>query len=703
MNTFSTARPIAALAALLLAACPFVHAAIEAVPRHALETEALVEPETVLRKLPALVAAAESNDDQRELALLYLAEANACRVMANWECQRNAGRSAVAAAEASGDVLINVRGLINESRARMALQDFTGGEQMLGRAEALLKKHHHAELAADISLAYSSMSHAIGKHSLAAEYARRGLIQLAGEDAAPMRARLLRNEARARAQLGEREAARRLLSEGVEVARRVQDPKLTAEMYLESARLARQDRDYASLTHNTQQIFTLAAQLKNSQLEGLGHEIVGLAALDRGELAEAARQLKVAATTFHVLGLDRDELRVARDLIGVLLDIDAPKSDLAEAMRRIVELDRSVLSSDRALAADDFDARLQYAEQQLALVRLSSEATLAAERGNALARTNRLSLALGVSLSLILLALSAFFWQQRASNRRLRAANIALKDSESRAVDVLRLSRGYVFLHDREGRILMANPAVAEALGQREDLLVGQSLATFISGADLPGFADYLERVQRDGQDEGLLRVRHRRGGERCWRYNARLNAQVAEHPHVIGHAVDVTDQVEQTEALRAQSLHDELTGCYNRRYLPVFERRHGGQQRWAIINIDLDHFKRINDTHGHERGDQVLRAFAQFLSERVRGIDAVLRSGGDEFLILIGDASDEVLEATASRLREDRSIAPCAYSIGQAMRRDDEPLAETIIRADTQMYQARHWARGAIGEIRRG
>jgi diguanylate cyclase (GGDEF)-like protein/PAS domain S-box-containing protein len=695
--------------AMLMLASMWAHADTPAtpepssLPRHALELKALADPESVIMQLPALIKEAEAAADTRELALLYLAEANACRVIANWQCQRRAGDAAVAAAERAGDAILIVRGLINDSRARMAMQDFTGGEQVLSRAELLLKEHPNSELSADVFLAYSSMSHAIGKHKLAAEYAERGLQHLGADAAAPMRARLLRNQARAMANLGERESARKLLAEGVAASRLINDPKLSAEMYLESARLARQDRDYVSVEQNAEQIFILAKQLRNSQLLGLGHEIVGLAAMDRKDLPNAASSLRAAVKTFRELGLDRDELRVARDLIGVLLDIDAPKAELADVMRRVVELDRGVISSDRALAADDFDSRLKYAEQQLDVLRLSSEATLAAERADALGRTQKLTLAVGALGIATLLVLSVFFVQQRRSNRRLREAIDALRESESRAVDVLRLSRGYVFLHDREGRLLMANPAVAEALGQREDQLVGQALAGFVAESDQAAFAAYLDRIQTQGHHEGLLRVRHRRGGVRCWRYNARLNAQVAEHAYVIGHAVDVTDQVEQTEALREQSLHDELTGCHNRRYLPLFERQHDLTKRWAVINIDLDHFKRINDTQGHERGDQVLTEFAQFLRQHARSGDAVVRSGGDEFLLLLAHADESLAEQTILRLRDDRALAPCAFSIGHAVRSGDELLADTIARADAQMYQARNWARGAIGEIRRG
>ena len=170
------------------------------VERHELETRALVDPDAVLKSLPAAIAAAKARSDQHELALLYLAEANACRVTADWLCQRNAAAKAREAAQALGSELLAVRGLIAESRASMALQDYTRGERLLGDAELKLKRSPNAELSADVQLAYSSLSNTLGKHKLSAEYAERGLKSLDRGDALPMQARLLRNRARALSQ-----------------------------------------------------------------------------------------------------------------------------------------------------------------------------------------------------------------------------------------------------------------------------------------------------------------------------------------------------------------------------------------------------------------------------------------------------------------------------------------------------------------------
>ena len=122
------------------------------------------------------------------------------------------------------------------------------------------------------------------------------------------------------------------------------------------------------------------------------------------------------------LGLVRDELRAARELIAVLLDLDPRAIQLPPLLRRLFALDADVIQKDRAQAADDFDARIRYAQQEIEVLRLETEATLARERESALAATNRLTRFL-IALSLgIVLVLAIFFVLQRRSNARLRGA-----------------------------------------------------------------------------------------------------------------------------------------------------------------------------------------------------------------------------------------------------------------------------------------
>lgn len=296
-------------------AVPAADAAVAEVERDPLELRALREPDVVLKELGPALNEARMRGDERRIALLQLARANACRVVADWECQRNAGAAAAEAALAADAPLLQVRGLIAEARGRIAEQDYGRGERQLAEAQRVLAAHPQPELFADIMLAYSSMSFSLGKSGLSADYANRGLAALPSGVARAMRARLLRNLARAQAQRGEVGGAAESLREATSLAREERDPKLEAELYLEAARLARIGGDQAGQRRNGERVLALAEQLKNSQVGGLGHEVMGLAAQDARDFARAEAELRLALDAFASLGLDQDELRVLRELI----------------------------------------------------------------------------------------------------------------------------------------------------------------------------------------------------------------------------------------------------------------------------------------------------------------------------------------------------------------------------------------------------
>ncbi len=665
-------------------------------PRDPLEELALSQPEVVLQKLPPLLVAARQAGDSKRLALLYLAQANACRVIADWPCQRDASAQASVAASAAGDPILRIRGLVGESRAMIAMQDFSKGEERLGNAELLLKSSPSPELSADVYLAYSSLSWSLGKHALSAEYAARGLGVLPADLALPMQTRLLRNQARAQAQLGQARAAQASLDRAHALTGRFFDPKLSAEILLEGARMARLSGDIALQRRNGNEVLQLSSQLKNSQLDGLGHEVLGLAALDTGDGATASRELGAAYRSFRTLGQKRDEVRVLRELIRVSISQRKDAATVNAMVRRFLDIDGDLERSDRAKASDDFDARLEYAERELDVLRLKDEAVLASERERTLAERNRLASWVVASTVTLLVVLAGFYYLQRRSNQRLRAAMALLRESEARAHDLLNMSSGFVFLHDAQGRLLLVNPAAAQALGESAEAMVGRSLQDFQPRVGREAFAAYLSRVRSQGQDQGVFLVRAGSGEHRHWRYSSRLSLPQDGRAYVIGNAVDVTDQVQETRALHEQSLRDALTGCYNRRQLDVFEGSQGARG-WGVVTMDLDHFKQINDSHGHDRGDQVLIEFVRFLCERVRLGDAVVRLGGDEFVVLLTSGEQAVLRVTAERLRDDAQAAPCVFSVGESLRQGTEALSETIARADAAMYAARAVVRAGL------
>lgn len=112
-------------------------------------------------------------------------------------------------------------------------------------------------------------------------------------------------------------------------------------------------------------------------------------------------------------------------------------------------------------------------------------------------------------------------------------------------------------------------------------------------------------------------------------------------------------------EALRTQSIRDPLTGLFNRRYMEEtlereLSRAARNEQAVALLMFDLDHFKRFNDTFGHQAGDVLLRALGDFLMHRTRGQDVPCRFGGEEFAVILAGADIEGAQMRAEVLREE-------------------------------------------------
>jgi diguanylate cyclase (GGDEF)-like protein len=166
------------------------------------------------------------------------------------------------------------------------------------------------------------------------------------------------------------------------------------------------------------------------------------------------------------------------------------------------------------------------------------------------------------------------------------------------------------------------------------------------------------------------------------------------DDPYILGHAQDITERFHHERKLRDWSTRDPLTGCLNRRFLDDLTQSPPAQQ-WGCIAVDLDHFKQVNDTHGHQRGDEVLVAMAQFLTEHVRPQDAVVRVGGDEFLLLLRSGDAALTEQVAERIEADRHRAAIEFTLGVAAFGAGVSLQAGLAEADRRLYATRARRRG--------
>lgn len=172
-----------------------------------------------------------------------------------------------------------------------------------------------------------------------------------------------------------------------------------------------------------------------------------------------------------------------------------------------------------------------------------------------------------------------------------------------------------------------------------------------------------------------------------------------------------ILEQMDHQVRLETISRIDELSGLFNRRaFMDDLEARIGGRRRvrGALVFVDLDNFKMVNDSHGHARGDAALRAVAALLRAKTRDADIVARLGGDEFAIWLDQADEaaarakaEELLAAASALDDfsGDSMRPLGFSIGVAVASGSagEQVSDLITRADEAMYQAKSDGKGTV------
>ena len=195
-------------------------------------------------------------------------------------------------------------------------------------------------------------------------------------------------------------------------------------------------------------------------------------------------------------------------------------------------------------------------------------------------------------------------------------------------------------------------------------------------------------------QEQDLIRP-----NEQLRRINAELEKIVAERTR---------DLVEKNMELEVLSVTDKLTGLFNRRKLDqvldeelIRARRYDVQ--FALIIVDVDHFKRVNDTYGHGAGDDVLVRFAQILRHTTRDADAIGRLGGEEFLVVCRHSSLKGALEDAGRIREAieahdfTGVGQLTASFGVAEVRTDDSVASLLARADAALYRAKDRGRNRV------
>jgi diguanylate cyclase (GGDEF)-like protein/PAS domain S-box-containing protein len=399
----------------------------------------------------------------------------------------------------------------------------------------------------------------------------------------------------------------------------------------------------------------------------------------------------------------------------ILLDVRMPGIDGFEVCRRLKEtpalsqvpvifLSAQHDTDDKvrgfALGAVDFIAKPFQAEEILARtdahVRLGrTQQALAAERAHLEQRVAERT----AELAELAGSLENEVEQRRANEEFLRLAS-----------KVFEATLDAIVVTDREGRIAAVNPAFSRISGYSPEEVIGRGVAMLHAGEQIAAYELLVQAIVANGHWSGEILARRKSGDT----FPGRLSVSVVRDAdgHVSNHVavfMDITERKAEQHLIDFLSYHDALTGLPNRqlarqRFDQTLAAARRDGQCVAVLCLDLDRFKSINDSYGPHVGDKALQVVARFLTETVREDDTVTRQGGDEFQVIVQDEpqlgatlalAQKILAGLRKELVIDGQQITLTSSIGIAVSLTDGDSFDELVRnADTALFRAKEIGR---------
>lgn len=274
-----------------------------------------------------------------------------------------------------------------------------------------------------------------------------------------------------------------------------------------------------------------------------------------------------------------------------------------------------------------------------------------------------------------------------------------------------------ILMMDDKGHVVFWNPAAERIFGYTEKEILGKNLhGTLVPEGYHEAFDTGHREFMQSGQGNAIGQVLEltaiRKDGTEFPVELALSPMQVEERWWAVGIIRDITQRKAIVGKLKVLAVTDGLTNLYNRRYLmnrlrQEFDRAARYGRDLCLLMIDVDHFKVVNDEHGHDAGDRVLQHLASLFVKSVRRTDVVARFGGEEFVAVLPETDRSDSELLAERIRE--TVAATSFemngahhgitvSIGGATRVEGIDDPETLLKmADTALYAAKQDGRNKV------
>ena len=287
-----------------------------------------------------------------------------------------------------------------------------------------------------------------------------------------------------------------------------------------------------------------------------------------------------------------------------------------------------------------------------------------------------------------------------------------LRQQKQFSDDIINNLPGIFYMLDAQGRFVRNSPNFLKVTGYTEQEVLQMTALDFFEGEDRSLIAQKMEAAFRTGEAVAEAEVVTRDGQKIAYHFTGHrtiINGQ----PFLVGVGWDITSRLTLERELVLQARTDPLTGLYNRRhFLELAEQELSRAKRYekplSMLMIDLDEFKAINDSNGHQTGDNVLRKIAEICRLTLREVDIIGRMGGEEFAILLPESDAAQAMEVAERLRlriadatiplEQQGELSCTASIGAAtLDGADIDVDQLLNLADKGMYEAKRSGRNQV------
>lgn len=416
--------------------------------------------------------------------------------------------------------------------------------------------------------------------------------------------------------------------------------------------------------------------------------------------------------------------RIERDL-AALATLSPPEQELGSVDATLAAFEKSLNTEIAILEDREFDDAWIFHRERVAPAYAALHARIEAADdaySELAASSNQIANFGTIAVVFFAVAVLAFLQFDRSRRTRvlMETEQRVIRDSEARFRSLIQRSSDVISITGDDLIARYHSPAIENLLGVSPEDATGKSFTDFVHPEDVALVRSLHQEVMEEPDATPALecRFRHSDGSLRDVEITA---TNALDVPNVAGLVFNTRDITERKEAERErgvlegqlahQAYHDPLTGLANRvlfkdRVDHALSRRSRGAEELAVLFLDLDNFKSVNDTLGHEAGDELLKRVADRLVTCLRDSDTIARLGGDEFAVLIeGVNGDQDAYVVADRLIESLQMpfdlkgrhVLCGGSVGVAFSTEGSSSEELLANADVAMYAAK-----AAGKARR-